>query len=160
VVAVAVQARRRDQGGEMVDELQRGGGQRSASVALWLRQTIDEPVFVDLFDALKGERWACTVAKQPLQSGPVVAGDAHRGVEREAAVVPSEHVANVIGIEQPVAGEPAQHAAAYLLFDHGNLFWCQCRCLSELDCALLDQVEYPVEDAAVTNPPGADLGAW
>ena len=50
LVAVAVQARRRDQCGEMVDELERGEGQRSASVALWLRQTIDDPVFVDLFD--------------------------------------------------------------------------------------------------------------
>ena len=46
VVAVAVPAWRRDQGGEMVDERQRGGGQRGASVALWLRQTLDDPVFV------------------------------------------------------------------------------------------------------------------
>ncbi len=61
LVAMAVQARRRDQGGEMVDELQRGEGQRGASVALWLRQTLDDAVCVDLFDPLKGERWACTV---------------------------------------------------------------------------------------------------
>ena len=46
VVAVAVPAWRQDQGGEMVDERQRGGGQRGASVALWLRQTLDDPVFV------------------------------------------------------------------------------------------------------------------
>ena len=62
MVAVAVQPWRGDQGGEMVDEHQRGEGQRGASVTLWLRQTIDDPVFVDLFDALKGERWACTLA--------------------------------------------------------------------------------------------------
>jgi predicted nucleic acid-binding protein len=42
MVAVAVQARRRDQGGEMVDRFQRGEEQRRASVALWLRQTIDD----------------------------------------------------------------------------------------------------------------------
>jgi hypothetical protein len=46
----------------MVDELQRGEGQHGASVALWLRQTINDPVFVDLFDPLKGERRACAVA--------------------------------------------------------------------------------------------------
>ena len=46
---MAVQARGWDQGGEVVDELQRGEGQRGASVALWLRQTIKDPVFVDLF---------------------------------------------------------------------------------------------------------------
>ena len=50
---MAMQARGWDQGGEMVDELQRGEGQRGASVALWLRQTINDPIFVDLFDPLK-----------------------------------------------------------------------------------------------------------
>jgi hypothetical protein len=55
MVAVAVQPWRGDQGCEMVDELQGGEGQRGASVALGLRQTLDDPVFVDLFDALKGE---------------------------------------------------------------------------------------------------------
>ena len=60
-----------------------------------------------------------------------------------------EHVAGVIGIEQAVAGEPAQHAAAYLLFDHSNRFWRQCRGLSELDPAGLQRVEQAVEDAAV-----------
>ncbi len=62
MVAVAVQARRRDQGGEMVDELQRGEGQRGAPVTLWLWQTLDDPVFADLFDPLKGEGRACAVA--------------------------------------------------------------------------------------------------
>jgi hypothetical protein len=62
MVAVAVQPWRGDQGGEMVDEPQRGEGQRSASVTLWLWQTLDDPVFADLFDPLKGERRACTVA--------------------------------------------------------------------------------------------------
>ncbi len=149
MVAVAVQPWRRDQGGEMVDERQRGEGQRGASVTLWLRQTIDDPLIVDLCDALKGEGRACTVAKQPLQSGPVVAGDAHRGVERETAIVPSQHVAGVVGIEQAVAGEPVQHAAADLLFDHGSRLWRQCRGLSELDPASFERLEHPVEDAAV-----------
>ena len=62
MVVVAVPAQRRDQSGEMVDELQRGEGQRGASVAPWLRQTLDDPVCVDLFDPLKGERQACAVA--------------------------------------------------------------------------------------------------
>jgi hypothetical protein len=81
MVAVAVQPWRGDQGGEMVDELQRGEGQRGASVALWLRQTLDDPLIVDLFDPLKGEGRAGAVAQPPLQSGPVVAGDAHASVE-------------------------------------------------------------------------------
>jgi len=49
-------------GGEVVDELQQDEGQRGTSVARWLRQTLDDPVCVDLFDPLKGEGRACTVA--------------------------------------------------------------------------------------------------
>jgi hypothetical protein len=56
MVAVAVQAWRWDQGSEVVDERQRGEGQRGASVPLWLWQTRDDPIFVDLFDPVKGER--------------------------------------------------------------------------------------------------------
>ena len=67
----------------------------------------------------KGAR---AVAQPPLQSGPVVSGDAHRGVAREAAAGPGEPVAGITGIEQAVAGEPVQHAAADLLFDHGSRF--------------------------------------
>jgi len=37
----------------MLDDLQRSEGQRGASVALWLRLTIDDPVFVDLFDLVE-----------------------------------------------------------------------------------------------------------
>jgi len=35
----------------------------------------------DPLDALKGEQRAGAVAQPPLQSGPVVAGDAHASVE-------------------------------------------------------------------------------
>ncbi len=149
MVAVAVKARRRDQGDEVVYELQRGEGQRGAPIASGLGQAGDDPLIVDLFDALKGEGRACAVAQQPLQSGPVVAGDAHRSVERKPAVLPGQHVAGVIRIEQPVVGEPAQHPAADLRFDHGSGFPRQCRCLSKLDPTAFERLEHPVEDAAV-----------
>ncbi len=69
--------------------------------------------------------------------------------QRRTAVGPGEPVAGVNGIEQPVAGEPAQHAAGYLLLDHSNRFRRQCRGLSELDPAGLQRLEHPVQDAAV-----------
>jgi hypothetical protein len=72
----------------VVDQRQRDEGQHGASFALWLRQTIDDRVFVDLFDPLMGERRAYAVAQQPFQSGPVLSGDAHRDVERETAIGP------------------------------------------------------------------------
>lgn len=55
MVAMAVQPRRGDQGREVVDELQRDEGQRGAPVALGPRQAIDDPLIVDLLEALKGE---------------------------------------------------------------------------------------------------------
>ena len=63
MVAMAVQPRRREQGDEVVDELQWGEGQRGAPVALGPRQAIDDPVLVDLLDPLKGEGRACAVAQ-------------------------------------------------------------------------------------------------
>jgi hypothetical protein len=58
---VSVQAAwRRDQGGEVVAELQRGERQRGASVALGPGTTIDDLLLPvarrDLLDALKGKR--------------------------------------------------------------------------------------------------------
>ena len=87
-------------------------------------------------------------------------GDAHASVEREAAVFRGQHIAVIIGIEQPAAGEPAEHAAADLLFDHGNRFWRQCRGLSELDSAGLQWVEHPVEDAAVVVDVAIERSFW
>ena len=54
-----------------------------------------------------------------------------------------------MGIEQPEAGEPAPHAAAYLRFDHSNPFWRQCQGLSALDPTGFERLEHAVEDAAV-----------
>ena len=66
MVAVSVQARRWDPGGDAVDELQRGEGQRGTSVALGLGEAVDDlllPVARSgLLNPLKGERWACTFA--------------------------------------------------------------------------------------------------
>jgi hypothetical protein len=62
----------------------------------------DDLVLVDLLEPLEGERRARAVAPQPLQTGPVVLADAHRGIEREAAVVPGEPVASVVGVEHTV----------------------------------------------------------
>ena len=87
--------------------------------------------------------------QQPLQPGAVLGGDAHRGVEGEAAVVPREHVAGGVGVEQPAAGEPTQHPPAHLLGNGGNLLRCQCLGGMESHLPVVEALEYPVEDAAV-----------
>jgi hypothetical protein len=42
----------------------------------------------------------------PCRSGPFMAGDAHQGVERETAAGRGEHVAGIIGTEQPASPDP------------------------------------------------------
>lgn len=46
-------------------------------------------------------RRAGAVTQRPLQSCLVAPADTHRGIEREPSIVSREHVAGVIGIEQP-----------------------------------------------------------
>ncbi|MEA3274904.1 MAG: hypothetical protein U9Q81_06345 [Pseudomonadota bacterium] len=121
---IAVAARWRDQGGQVVDELQRGERQGCVTIAQGLGQMVDNLVFVDLLDPVEGEPRAGAVTQQPLPPCPAAPADTHRGIEREPAVVPREHVAGVIGIEQTAAGEPAQHPVARLMGDGADLLRC------------------------------------
>jgi hypothetical protein len=50
---------------------------------------------------------------------------AHRGIQREAAVLPGEHLAHVVRLDQPAAGKPPQHPDAYLLGNDGEGLGCQ-----------------------------------
>ena len=52
----------------------------------------------------------------------MIRGDAHRGIQREAAVVPGEHLADILRLDQAAAGEPAQHTRAHLLGDGGDSY--------------------------------------
>ena len=67
-----------------------------------------------------GKRRAGAVAQQSLQSGPVLCRDAHPGIQREAAVVPSEHPAHIVWLDQLPAGKLAQHA--HPLGNGGKIF--------------------------------------
>ena len=68
----------------------------------------------------------CAIVHLPFQSGPLVPGDAHHSVERNAAILPGKHVADVIGLDQTAAGEPAQHPLANLFVDGGDGVRRQC----------------------------------
>jgi len=58
----------------------------------WMRGGLVEP--------FQGEGRASTIAQKSLQTRPNLAGNAYRRIKREAAAVPAEHVAGIIGIEQ------------------------------------------------------------
>jgi hypothetical protein len=99
MVTMAVAPGRRDACREMVDPLPWGERQRRRAVTLWFGQAVDGMVGVTRFQTFKRERRACAVAQQPLQAGAILRAHAHLGVERETAVLPGEHFADVITLE-------------------------------------------------------------
>jgi hypothetical protein len=92
MVAMAVAPGRRDQCREMVDQLQRCERQRRGAIALWFGQPIGDLLVIDQLQAFERERRAGTIAQQPLQAGAIVRRDAHRGIQRETAVLPGKRV--------------------------------------------------------------------
>ena len=92
MVAMAMPPRWRDQSREMVDQLQRGERQRRGAVTLWFEQPVDDTFGVEQLQTLERERRAGTIAQQPLQTGAIMPAHAHRGIQREAAVLPGEHL--------------------------------------------------------------------
>lgn len=65
----------------------------------------------------------------------------------------------MVAVQQAVAGEPAQHAAAYLHFDRSHRFWRPCRGRPELYPAGFERVEHAPEDAAVGVEVAIERGA-
>jgi len=116
-------------------------------------------VRVDLLEALQREGRAGTVAQQALQPGAIRASNAHRRVQREAAMLPAEHVARLRGLEQAAAGEPPQHPSAHLLGDGGHLSRRQCRRLEKAGLAGFAGIEQAVDDAAVQMNVAVQRGA-
>ena len=90
-----------------------------------------------------------------LQVRGVVHGSTptHRGVQREAAVVPAAHVAGVVGIERTDAGEPAQYPPVELLGDGGDLLGCECLVgVSESDLVVFAGLEQAVDCMGKSRP--------
>ena len=66
VIAVAVDARGRDQRGQPLDQLQGRQAQLGAPIGLGLGEAIDELIVADLLEPLQGEGRPSTIAQQPL----------------------------------------------------------------------------------------------
>jgi len=65
------------------------------------------------------------VYQQAPEVSAIEGDDAHRGIQREAAVVPGQHFADIVRLDPPAAGEPAQHPYAHLLGYGGDGLRCQ-----------------------------------
>jgi hypothetical protein len=103
-----VKARRRHQGGEAVEQLERGQELRATADGAPFRVVVDEALTVELAQPVQGGRWPGTVPQQPLAPGAVGGLDAHRGVDGEAAaMLPLPHRLRAIGWQQAAAHEHA-----------------------------------------------------
>lgn len=145
----ALAPRRRDQGGEPVEQFQGREGQRGAAVRLRFRKPIDDPLGIDLGQPFQSKGWPGTIAQQPLQPGAVIPGNPHRRIERKATLLPGQHRFGVRSLQQPAAGKPPQHPPAHLRGDGRERLRGQGLGGSELDLTVGAALKYPVEDAAV-----------
>jgi len=60
------------------------------------------------------------MAQQARQASSILHRDARHGIQGEAAVFPREHLADIVLLDKPAAGEPAQRPQARLLGDGGG----------------------------------------
>jgi len=150
VIAVAVQARGRDQRGQTLDQLQRCQPQLGTPIGLRLVEAIDERTLAELLEALQRNGRPRAIAQQPFQAGAVGAFDADRSIQRKAsAVISARHVARIGSIEMAGTGEPTQHPSPHLLLHCGEILWPQRGRLGELDLPVGAGNEQPVDYPAV-----------
>jgi len=118
---MAVTARRQDQGGEAVEQLEGVELDQGVAVHIGLGQLVDDGLLADAQQPPLGKGMPGSVSGQPLQTLSVVVGNVDRGIEGKAAmVVPAEHVVSIVGIEAVVAHQMGQHAFAQRLGQLGD----------------------------------------
>jgi hypothetical protein len=133
VVAMAMDARRRNEAGRAVEQLEGSEAKLVVTVHIGLGEPVDQaslrrgerPDAGGGVKTLQGERPPRTVAKEPLETRPVLGLDAdgavnraaedteHRRCEAAAGPTPGAHVRRRGGVEEPAPGKPAQDAKLY-----------------------------------------------
>jgi hypothetical protein len=102
MIAVAMDARGRDQRGQPLEQFQGTQPQLGAPVRLGLGEAIDELLVAGLLEPLQRKGRARAVAQQPLQPDAVVAFDADRSIQRKRSEsgVSVEANAGLIGVKR------------------------------------------------------------
>jgi hypothetical protein len=108
-------AGRRKDRGQPVQELQGGEAERGAARGIRRGEDVEDLVgtVADEMEAIEGKRWPGAIPDEPLEPVTVGGLDTDAGVEAEpAAVVPCEHVLGLVGLQEAVAGNVAEHSPA------------------------------------------------
>ena len=112
VVAVTVDAGRREDLGEAVQELQGREAQGGAAGEVGPWEEVEDLVgtVADQVEAVEGEGGPGTIPDEPLEACAVGSLDTDAAVEAEPApVIPAEHVLGVVGLQEAVAAKVAEH---------------------------------------------------
>ncbi len=90
-VAMAMDPRRRDEGGEAVDQLQRGKELWAAAARAGFAGVVKQAFGIECAEPVQGEWWAGAVTQQSLPPQPIRGLDAHRGARSSAGAPPKQH---------------------------------------------------------------------
>jgi hypothetical protein len=116
VIPVTMDAGRRENRGQAVEELESGEAQGGTAGGIGLGEQVEDLVgtTVDEMKAVEGEGSPGTIADQALESGPVGSLDADAGVQaKTATVIPAEHILGLVGFQEAVAPEVAEHSTSH-----------------------------------------------
>jgi hypothetical protein len=108
-----VDAGRRKDRGQAVQELQGGETKRAATGGIGLGKQVENLVraAADQMEPFESEGRPGTIPNQPFQPLPVGSLDADAGVQAEAAtVIPAEHVLGVVGFQEAVSDRAPREA--------------------------------------------------
>jgi len=171
VVTVAVHARRGHEGDEALEELEgreddlgapveRGFGKAVQNTCLGGGEGGNAGEGVEAFEREGGPG---TVAEEALEAGTVIALDAHRSVDAEAAgTLPGEHVESVELVEQPVGTEVSEDATLNDALEPGPVLGLEKRRFVEASLSVVAVVawgEDAVEDDQMEVEMGIEGGA-
>jgi hypothetical protein len=159
VIAVAMDAGRRDEAAERLEEVEGREAEEIGTAGKRPSRPVEDagdgdvplPLRVgsDPFDleALQGERGPRTIAQQPFPAGTVGAMNAHSGIETEpAGRVPAEHVFHRGLVQEAATLEETEHAELDGALEGGGMVGGEVGGLVEADCTVRLFAEEPVED--------------
>jgi hypothetical protein len=115
VVAVAVDAGRREDLGHSVEELEGGEAECGAASQVGLREEVEDLVGSVAYEMepLECERGSGAVAEEPFEAGAVGGLDTNAPVQAEpTAVIPAEHVLGLVGLQEAVAAKMSEDPGA------------------------------------------------
>jgi hypothetical protein len=162
VIAVAVLARRWDERGESLEELQGREGQRGTPVRQGSRGCVEQARYfaVGPAQAVQGERRSGRVAHEAFQAGAVPRFDANRSVYREPSpMIPVAHLLGGVGLEPTAAFEALEHAPTHRGFGGCHIIVAQAERFVELHLSFGVWRKDPVDHQHVKVKMGIETGA-